>query len=240
MTQPVEKNDDPSRLLKLWNLRRLSFPLLAQKLSWIVREKISDWVFDQIIARQAFDSVPRPTLEHLGINSSSATSTLMLKKIFRLYHIQPHEVLVDVGCGRGRVIAWWLNMGCNNKIYGYELDDDIASLAKKKFAGHENVTIISGNILDRFPTDADVFYLANPFGAKTTGEFKSRLVETYYGKKEIAIVSFYCMHIDVFRNDPRFNIQEIDFPKWSVARDSGFPWYAVIRLTASSGKNEGS
>ena len=240
MAHSVKNNNDPNIFQKLWNLRYLTFPLLAQKLSWIIRETISDWVFDHFVAGQPFASVPRPKLEHLGISSSSPTSTLILKKVFSLYAIQTSDVLVDVGCGKGRVIAWWLNLGYKNRIYGFELDGKMASFAKIAFAEHENVTIINGNIFDSFPADADVFYMYNPFGAEMTSDFKDRLIETYYGKKEIAILYYHCPHIGVFRDDPRFDIQEINYPEWSLHHNSGFPWYAIIRMAASPCQNNRS
>ncbi|MFQ5673770.1 MAG: methyltransferase domain-containing protein [Nitrospinales bacterium] len=230
MAHSAKDNGGAKIFQKLWNLRRLTVPLLAQKLSWIIRELISDWIFDHIVTGQAFASAPRLYIEHLDISSSNPTSTLILKKIFRCYPVQPHNVLVDVGCGRGRTIAWWLHQGYKNRIYGFELHKETAVFAKKAFEKYENVTIKNGNIFDEFPTDADVFYLYNPFGVAMTNEFKAHILETYYPKKEIVIIYYNCRYIEVFRNDPRFDIQETDFPEWSVSHNAGYPWYAIIRM----------
>jgi len=231
MASPIKHSAGPNSLQKLWDLRRLPVSLLAQKLFWIVRESIADWIFDHITAAQAFASAPRLYVEHLDLSSSSPTGTVMLGKIFQRYSVQPHEVLVDVGCGRGRTIAWWLSQGYKNRIYGFELHEEIAVFAKKAFEKYANVTIKNENIFDAFPADADVFYMYNPFGATMTKDFKARVVETYYGKKEVVIIYYNCLHIEAFRNDPRFEIQETDFPEWSVSHNSGYPWYAIIRLT---------
>lgn len=224
--------NDPNLFQRLWNLRRLSFPLLTQKLSWIIRERISDYFFDRFVAGRSFVSVTKPKFEHLDIGSSSPTSTLTLKKMFRLFRIQPDDVLADVGCGKGRVIEWWLRQGYKNRIYGFELDNEVASFAKKTFEKHDQITIKNENIIDMFPDDVTVFYIYNSFGEKMMNEFKTRLIAAYYGKSPPAVIYNHCLQIEVFRDDPRFDIQEIDFPEWSLHRNYGYPWYAIIRMIA--------
>ena len=46
----------------------------------------------------------------------------MLPKLFNERNgtaIKSSDVLVDVGCGRGRVINWWLSLGLGNKIVSW-------------------------------------------------------------------------------------------------------------------------
>jgi len=44
------------------------------------------------------------------------------------------DVLVDVGCGKGRVINWWLSRGLRNRIVGIELEPEVASATAKRLA----------------------------------------------------------------------------------------------------------
>jgi len=45
------------------------------------------------------------------------------------------DVLVDVGCGKGRVINWWLSRGLRNRMYGIEIDPEVAAATDGGCAG---------------------------------------------------------------------------------------------------------
>lgn len=92
------------------------------------------------------------------------TDYKFLENIFERVHVSPSDVLVDVGCGDGRVIAYWLNRGFKNKIVGIELDPETASDTAKRFARFKNVQILQGDVADLAPgTKGTLFYLFNPF-----------------------------------------------------------------------------
>src|SRR5688572_12726759 len=89
-----------------------------------------------------------------------------LEKIFReMVDIGPDDVLVDVGCGKGRVINLWLSMGLKNRIYGLELDPVIGEATRKRLQKYSNVTVVVGDAIANLPSDGSVFYLYNPFNA---------------------------------------------------------------------------
>src|SRR5262245_31735372 len=57
--------------------------------------------------------------------------------------IRPHDVLVDVGCGKGRVINWWLSQGLRNRMVGIEHNPEIASATARRLRRFRNVTIVN-------------------------------------------------------------------------------------------------
>ncbi|HHE46150.1 MAG TPA: class I SAM-dependent methyltransferase [Bacteroidetes bacterium] len=168
------------------------------------------------------------------------TDVSALKYIFRQYRIQPDDVLVDVGCGKGRVIAWWLNRGYRNRMIGVELDEEMAEFARDVFSGFDNVTIIQGNIIDLMPEDGNVFYLFNPFDEKTMGGFLGGIKErsknqlenqqsTDNGRRDTVVLYYFPVHLDVFNNDPTCLVEELRQPCWERFRPNRMKC-ALIRM----------
>lgn len=143
---------------------------------------------------------------------------------FKYYHIKPDDVIVDVGCGKGRVFNYLLYRGLKNKMIGYEINKEVADKTAINLSRYKNVSIHSANIFDDFPKQANVFYLFNPFKESMMNEFKSRIWEM---KDKSPVILYYnptC--IEVF-NDNRFTTELIDVPVLFF----GFPYkLAIIRI----------
>jgi len=165
----------------------------------------------------------------MGAYGHVPTDVSALRYIFRKYRIHPDDVLVDVGCGKGRVIAWWLSRGYGNRIIGIEIDEELASFAEHIFLGYDNVTIIHGDIIDSLPEDSNVFYLFNPFDRETMLKFKSMLNSDEKKRnetdkpdkqpsKDVVTIYYYPVHLDVFIDDPAFVVEMIKQPKWEAFR----------------------
>src|SRR5215510_10964407 len=56
----------------------------------------------------------------------------ILRDIFAQVPISKDDVLVDVGCGEGRVINFWLSRGLKNQIIGLEIVPDVAKRARER------------------------------------------------------------------------------------------------------------
>jgi ubiquinone/menaquinone biosynthesis C-methylase UbiE len=142
--------------------------------------------------------------------------------------IKPDDVIVDIGCGKGRVINALILMGVENQIVGIELDAEIAAQARKRLAGYSNVTIIAGNALKNIPPNGTIFYLYNPFNDTVMSQFVQRLAEMKRDRgREVRIAYIRSVYLDIFRNDPRWTIeQELDCANFD-------DWFrsAIIRLT---------
>jgi precorrin-6B methylase 2 len=112
-------------------------------------------------------------------------------------------VLVDVGCGKGRVLNYWLHSGLKNRIYGLELDPEFAGFAARRLAKYKNVTILAGDAIENLPDDATLIFLYNPFEGDVLERLKERLKQKYAHRLHtIRILYYSCMFIDVFRQDP--------------------------------------
>jgi hypothetical protein len=140
---------------------------------------------------------------HDTVNSEYAA----LEKIFA-GRILPSDVLIDVGCGRGRVINWWLSRGWRNRIVGLELDPEIAAATAERLSRYPNVSILAGDAISNLPADATVLYLYNPFTAAVMQRFK----EAVQGRN--VTILYYCPEfLPIFRDDPRWQIETFSLPR---------------------------
>ena len=102
-------------------------------------------------------------------------------------HFTEDDVLVDVGCGVGRVLSM-LHDYCRLRIIGVEIDPIIAEIARDRVKGMDNVKVVTGNILDceQEIKDATIFYLFNPFNSDVLDKFLA-LVERI-GRNDVRII----------------------------------------------------
>ncbi len=121
--------------------------------------------------------------------------------------IKASDVLVDVGCGRGRAISWWLDQGHRNRMIGIELDPQTAERTRRRLRKFENVTIITGDATQNIPPDGTLFFLNNPFGEPIMAAFRDRLKETAAQPERITMLYYNPKQLPVFEEDPVWNIQ---------------------------------
>jgi len=169
--------------------------------------------------------IPTAYKVHGAHNTESVRYTL-LWRMFEQVAIAPDDVLVDVGCGKGRVIGWWLFQGFRNRIIGIELDPRVATVTAARFAGVSNVRVIAGDVLDNFPAEGTLFWLANPFGTPVMRAFRDRLKQAARG--EVRIIYTNARHLEAFQEDAAFVCEPLR-TGWLVT----WPTY-LIRFRAST------
>ena len=162
---------------------------------------------------------------HLGAVKTENTDYVALSSIFR-GRIKDSDVLVDVGCGKGRVINFWLSQGLCNRMVGIELNDKIADETRRRLIRYKNVTILTGNATENIPVDGTLFYLYNPFDAHVMEAFKNRLITLFGRHSNITVLYYRCKHVHVFQSDPTWVVEIRD-----VGGPSAFPFdqLAVIK-----------
>ncbi len=158
-----------------------------------------------------------------GSTDTQSTEYGQLECLFRRVPISPSDVLVDVGCGKGRVLNYWLSLGLTNRLIGIELDQEIAAPTRERLKCYPNVTIFTGDALDLLPAEATVIFLFHPFIPEVVGRLKTVLMQRRAGR-DLTIVYYNSVGLDVFRNDPAFDLREMD------AKDGLFFPSAILRL----------
>lgn len=158
------------------------------------------------------------------------TDYSVLSSIFE-HRILPGDVIVDVGCGKGRVINWILHQGYQNKIIGIEYDKETFDKLNSRLNRFENVTLIHGDALENIPEDATLFYLFNPFNEKVMEKFSQKLKKVFQNMKDIRILYYRPLHLNVFQQDNAWKVTEFEMDLDFRFKDlSSHRKYAVIEF----------
>ncbi|MBR3150122.1 MAG: class I SAM-dependent methyltransferase, partial [Eubacterium sp.] len=74
--------------------------------------------------------VPSQHREDMGATGSESTPYCALRKMIGADTFDENDVFADIGCGKGRVLAYMAaEYGFKGKIRGVELNDEVAQLA---------------------------------------------------------------------------------------------------------------
>lgn len=197
-------------------LKRLHWKLPLRLFS-----KCKNLMFDLIYSGKPLGRIVKPAQQ--DYYHTESTDYAILSYCFGKLKIDLSDVLVDVGCGMGRVISWWLKR-YPNEIIGVEYNKELAERVRDNFSKFSNVTVICGDILDHMPSNGTVFYLFNPFNASIMHLFEDRLRSLLCGIKQITIVYVNCKHADVFENSPfwKVDIEELKVPAEGICMPVAF------------------
>ena len=146
---------------------------------------------------------------HLGIDDTANTDYAVLPRIFD-HRIKESDVLVDIGCGKGRVINWWLSRGLRNKMVGIELHEQVAMHTRNRLRGYPNVTVITGDALQLLPEEGTIFYMFNPFSSPWVRALKGMLLARLSGSENLTLLYYNPVHLDIFKSDPKWLVMELD------------------------------
>jgi len=121
----------------------------------------------------AVDSRRETRYSVLGAEAVQSSDYRCLKRMFRSINPRKTDVLVDVGCGEGRVLTWLYAKHFPGKLIGIELNADAATVARQRTADCKNLEILQGSVLDAHEAiaEATVFYLFNPFRGGVFNKF---------------------------------------------------------------------
>ena len=118
------------------------------------------------------------------------TSYSVLERLANSGYIRKDNILIDYGCGKGRVsffFAYQLRCHC----IGIEYDERISNIAVKN-----KVSAVSASKVDfinakaeeySVPAEADRFYFFNPFSAEILKKVMARIRESYDGREKLLL-----------------------------------------------------
>lgn len=190
---------------------RKTFKYIMCVCCFTIREFTFDIMLDMRYSRKLLKGNLKTSYKHLGANDVYHTQYSVMPLIFKFVPISKNDVLVDVGCGKGRVINYWLCRKLKNKIVGLELDPRVAKQTAMQFAKWGNVTIKAGDAIANLPADGTIFYFYNPFSEQKVREFEQKLSELF-PNKPIKIVYYRPKSLHVFQNG-KWRIKYINFER---------------------------
>jgi SAM-dependent methyltransferase len=150
----------------------------------------------------------------LGARHTTNSDYDELTILFGLADVTADDVIVDVGCGKGRVLNWLLSNHPANRIIGIELDPSICATTARRLRRFRQISIVCGDAVELLPADGTLFYLANPFDAAATARFRDALLALRADNGcPTRILYSVARELHVFEDDARFEIARIDNPR---------------------------
>jgi SAM-dependent methyltransferase len=112
-------------------------------------------------------SVYRDDASGVGMTGSQSTSYVILERIFSHVPLTDQDVFLDVGCEKGRVLAFLSRRHAPCRICGIEVNEVSGQAALDWSRKYEHVNVILGDAFQLDYTPYTVLFLGRPFLPKT-------------------------------------------------------------------------
>jgi SAM-dependent methyltransferase len=104
-----------------------------------------------------------------------------LARIAEVVRPRPDDVVMDFGCGKGRVVAFFATRGVK-KAMGVEFRGELAEIARANAAAlrgrNSEIEILHGDFLEIDLDEITLFFMYNPAGEKTLKVLAARMGES--------------------------------------------------------------
>jgi SAM-dependent methyltransferase len=159
----------------------------------------------------------RTRYAHLGAFDTANSSYEDLPALFAAAGLGVGDVVVDIGCGKGRVLNWLLRHYPGTPLVGIELDSGIAAQTRRRLRRYPAVRVVCGDAATELPAEASVFYLFNPFDESVVARFAGtlRALEPLADGRARRIVYCRCKFLGPFEQSDRFAIEPVELPAGS-------------------------
>lgn len=108
-------------------------------------------------------------------------------------YINSENILVDYGCGKGRV-SFFLQHKLGCQTIGLEYDESIFMQAlenQQRYGSTKGVTFLCENAVEYKVEKEDCFYFFNPFSVKILHSVLDKILESYYENPRSMKLFFY-------------------------------------------------
>lgn len=106
--------------------------------------------------------VPSPFGEDVGATGCQSAPYTGLDVVLKSLELTPDDSFIDIGCGKGRAIAYLIGKGCRCKITGIEINPEVVSVASRWTRHYPNVEIIEGDAFGLDYNDYTVLFMYRP------------------------------------------------------------------------------
>lgn len=134
-------------------------------------------------------SIDRDNQKKLGGTGSQSTHYCLLRRIFSHVTLTEEDAVLDVGCGKGRVLAFLLREKCPCRLYGVEHNPKVARIAADWSQRYDRVTVFTGDAFSLDYNPYTVLTLARSFLSETFIAFVEQLEQTM--THPVRLVSWY-------------------------------------------------
>ena len=112
------------------------------------------------------------------MTGSESTHYIVLHRIFSHVSLTEEDSFIDVGCGKGRVLAYLLKKRKPCKLFGIEINEISGKVALEWTEKYDQVKISLGNAFHLDYNPYTVMFMGRPFLPKTFLEFIEKLEKT--------------------------------------------------------------
>ena len=120
-------------------------------------------------------SVYRDDANGVGMTGSQSTHYIILNRIFSHITLTEQDSFLDVGCGKGRVLAFLVKKHAPCKISGIEINEASGKIAKEWTEKYEQVSVTIGDAFQMDYNPYTILFLGRPFLPKTFQQFIEQL-----------------------------------------------------------------
>lgn len=113
-----------------------------------------------------------------GSTGSQSTPYYALEKVIKGIDFSKDETFIDVGCGKGRVLAFMLREKCHWTLDGVEFNEEVAAYAQKWAEKYPQINVICGDAFDIDYNNYTVLFMNRPFLPDTFYRFIEMLEAT--------------------------------------------------------------
>ena len=132
----------------------------------------------KICGRDLGRFVATPYAGSHGATGSQAAPYRGLKVLLEDVPLSSEDSFVDIGCGKGRVLAYLAGINAPCRITGVELNPEVAAVAKSWTAGFSNIEVIEGDAFDLDYNDYTVLFMYRPMETDAFMDFIDMLEKT--------------------------------------------------------------
>ena len=137
--------------------------------------RLMDGMIDRRICGQSLvkyvPSVYRDDANGVGMTGSQSTSYIILKRIFSHVRLTAEDAFLDVGCGKGRVLAFLLRDHAPCPLRGIEINEISGRVAQEWTGRYDQVSVTLGDAFKLDYNPYTVLFIGRPFLPKTFLEF---------------------------------------------------------------------
>lgn len=160
-------------------------------------------------------SVDRKVLQATGSESARYWA---LDEVFKDMKFNKDDKFIDVGCGKGRILAEMERIKFPGQLYGIELNPDVAKYAQDWAKRYDNLTIMSGDAFKLDYNDYNIIMLCRPFLEEMYVTFLEKMEKDI--KQPVTVILYVDNYMAKYVKDkPQWTMhkQEVVFKKGLLA-----------------------
>ena len=141
------------------------------------------------------------------------TPYIVLERLVELDILKKDDVVVDYGCGKGR-ICFFINSQVGCRIIGIDHSERLLEIARENLESYGNgadIDFVNSKAEDYVPDGANCLYFFNPFSSHVFQEVLRRIGESYGRNPREIMIFFYYSTIEYrlyLPTEPRLKLVE--------------------------------